>query len=236
MAQADFNENTFARLINIAGRQRMLSQRVGFLSVVLNARQTDGPSDRLTTSDHHLDMLKAAADDFETGFKILCEGDKDLGLPHWECAEVAAILNGRDGIEGHAVINRFVSETRHTIATLEAGKTRRQKELEDFSTFVLTDTLAVLQKIVGALEADFQAATATRDEQRTLEIDRVRTAVEDIQRASKISRMIALNAKISATRAGSHGSEFRALTDEIKKISDDITQSSEDIIRFLNIA
>lgn len=64
----------------------------------------------------------------------------------------------------------------------------------------------------------------------------MRSAVEEIQRASKFSRLIVLNAKISANWAGQHGKEFRALTDEIKQISDDITESSDDIIRFLAFA
>ncbi|WP_420411309.1 type IV pili methyl-accepting chemotaxis transducer N-terminal domain-containing protein [Roseibium sp.] len=236
MTQPELNENTFARLINIAGRQRMLSQRVGFLSVVLNSAQKQTEDQELRQSDSRLEMLKIAAADFERGFAILRQGDPAQDLPFWDSDGIRAILAGTGSQKGLRTISHFMTETRHTISVLESGKTRPDQELEAFSTFVLTDVLGVLQQIVTALEHDFQIETAKRQKQRDQEIDRVRAAVEEIQRASKFSRLIALNAKISANRAGQHGSEFRALTDEIKQISDDITESSDDIIRFLAFA
>ncbi len=72
-----------------------------------------------------------------------------------------------------------------------------------------------------------------RRDKRQEEAKRVMTALQEIQRASKFSRMIALNAKISADKAGPYGKEFGALTEELKNISSAITSSSEDILKHL---
>lgn len=233
MMMPEFSESTFAKLITIAGRQRMLSQRIGFLAVVLNNAlfRDDGdlPAAQLT-------MLKKAAADFDKGYDILLNGDPDLDLPKWDSTAVGEVLNAPGNSNGRAVIDRFQIETRSVIEALETGTPRLEAETSAFSEFVLTDVLAILQRIVTALEADFETEMAGRRERRNSEIDRVAAAIREIQRASRFSRMIALNAKISANRAGPHGREFSALTDEIKRISGDITESSEDIIRYLEIA
>jgi|GEM_PF-7063636 len=232
MADKDFSESSFARLINIAGRQRMLSQRVGFLTAVLSAaclrQQPPDPA--------QLDMLRTAAAEFRRGYAVLLSGDPDDGLPRWSSATVDAVLGGSGTNTGSAIIERFMSETDAAITRLEDGRSRTEAERAAFSLFVLTDVLRVLQAIVSALESDFEQEMTTRRKRRLEELDRVTAAIQEIQRASKFSRMIALNAKISANRAGPHGGEFRALTDEIKQISDNITESSDDILRFLEIA
>lgn len=233
MAAPDFSESTFAKLITIAGRQRMLSQRIGFLAVVLNnALVRDGGE----LPSVQLDMLKKAAAEFDKGYDILRNGDPDLDLPKWESTAVGNVLDAPGTAGGRMVIDRFQLETRSVTDALETGEPRSEAETAAFSEFVLTDVLTILQRIVTALETDFEAEMAARQQRRNSEIDRVAAAIREIQRASRFSRMIALNAKISANRAGPHGREFSALTDEIKKISGDITESSEDIIRYLEIA
>lgn len=232
MADKDFSESSFARLINIAGRQRMLSQRVGFLSAVLSTA-----CQRSQTPDPvQLDMLRTAAADFRRGYAVLLHGAPDDGLPHWSSETVDAVLGGQSATAGGKIVDRFMAETEATIDLLSVGRSRSEAELSRFSLFVLTDVLRVLQAIVSALESDFEQEMTKRKNRRLEELGRVTAAIHEIQRASKFSRMIALNAKISANRAGPHGGEFRALTDEIKQISDDITESSDDILRFLEIA
>lgn len=232
MADKDFSESSFARLINIAGRQRMLSQRVGFLSTVL----TTACLRSQTPDPEQLDMLRKAAADFRHGYQVLLNGDPDDGLPRWSSETVEAVLGCRNATAGRTILERFMTDTDAAISLLSNGQSFSEAELSRFSVFVLTDVLQVLQAIVAALEEDFGREVAVRRERRMQEIDRVTAAVQEIQRASKFSKLIALNAKISANRAGPHGGEFRALTDEIKKISDDITESSGDILRYLEIA
>ncbi len=210
----------------------MLSQRIGFLSAVLNTASNR----RETLPGKFVNMLKSAASDFAVGYQILQAGDAENNLPHWEPPEVQAILSGDDGKSGRNIIERFLVETKAILESIETDSPQPEKDAADFSEFVLTEVLGVLQQIVTALEQAFEAEMIQRQERRDHETVRVMAAIQDIQKASKFSRMIALNAKISANRAGPHGMEFGALTDEIKQISVDITKSSEEIMKYLEPA
>lgn len=247
MTMADISEKTFARLINIAGRQRMLSQRIGFLLLDLNAKTANGqdcPASLWT-------MLETALSDFSHGYAILMRGDEAQALPALQSTRIDAVLQQRltsddtsdsgsgyttRNITGHDVIERFLARTSEIIDTLKRGSACDDAELGSYSTFVLGPVLQTLQSIVIALEEDFDDEMQLRGEQRQSDTEKVMSALGEIQKASKFSRMIALNAKISANRAGPLGQEFGALTEEIKKISNDITNSSQDILHHLNRA
>ncbi len=236
MANSTISEDSFAKLISIAGRQRMLSQRVGFLFVTLNGYCEKG----CALPAAHLAMLQAAIQDFTHGYAILRRGDPDQGLPVLQSDRVEQVLCGKaggddcNGETGQQVIDRFLKETREGISDLEDGLPQPSDRANRYSAYVLGPLLQVLQAIVTALETDFEDEMKVRRERRAADVDRVMRALQEIQKASKFSRMVALNAKISADRAGPHGQEFGALTEEIKKISNNITESSQDIIKHLD--
>ncbi|WP_346911763.1 type IV pili methyl-accepting chemotaxis transducer N-terminal domain-containing protein [uncultured Roseibium sp.] len=235
MTMSEVNESTFGRLINISARQRMLSQRIGFLFMTISTalHKTEEPPENL------LALLRTAADDFVEGYRILQQGKPEDGLPHLNTLRIRNILgqsvpHGKDGSSGRAVIERFLGEVSNGIEHLSQGKPMSDDQADWFSRFILIDLLAVLQSIVAAIETDFSEEMDRRRELRNADAARVMQALQDIQKASKFSRMIALNAKISADRAGPHGREFGALTDEIKQIANDITDSSQDILKHLS--
>lgn len=234
--EADISENIFARLINIAGRQRMLSQRIGFIISMLHNTSEPGHD----IGDDLSALLKNAVNDFTLGYAILLQGDRDQGLPHFASARVANVLDGRgdangsEASSGRATIDRFLLETGAALVDVTNGRRRGGQQMSDYSAFVLGPVLQTLQKIVEALEADFEDEMLARRTRRSADVELVMMAAGEIQKASKFSRMIALNAKISANRAGPHGLEFGALTEEIKKISNNITESSQEIMRHLD--
>lgn len=234
MTMSEVNESAFGRLINISARQRMLSQRIGFLFLTISTalNTTEAPPEDL------LALLRTAADDFVEGYHILQHGKLEDGLPHLDTERIRNILEGsapygQYGATGRAVIGRFLGEVSSGIEHLTRGEPMSEDQSAWFSKFILIDLLAVLQSIVAAIETDFSEEMDRRRESRNADVARVMQALLEIQKASKFSRMIALNAKISADRAGPHGREFGALTDEIKQIANDITDSSQDILKHL---
>ena len=230
MTNSDVSESAFGRLINIFARQRMLSQRIGFLFLTVDTalkKNPEPPADLLA-------MLKTAAGDFVEGYRILQQGKPEEDLPRLQSARIEKILAGTGETSGQAVIERFLSEVATGIERLSRGEPLEEDHIAWLSAFILSDVLTVLHNIVAAVETDFSDEMDRRRARRNEDVAKVLQALQEIQKASKFSRMIALNAKISADRAGPHGREFGALTDEIKQISNDITASSQDILKHLD--
>ncbi|WP_428643159.1 type IV pili methyl-accepting chemotaxis transducer N-terminal domain-containing protein [Roseibium sp.] len=225
----DLSEDAYGKLINIAGRQRMLSQRIGFLFLAMSGHIESGaPVPGLLWN-----MLEKALEDFDSGYRLLLNGDDTAGLPKLVSTRINKVLDAGDRTSGRAVIDRFLSEAHDHMQALSEDSAPDRAVFDRFSEFVLLDLLQTLQAIVAALEEDFAEEMQRRRDKRQEEAKRVMTALQEIQRASKFSRMIALNAKISADKAGPYGKEFGALTEELKNISSAITSSSEDILKHL---
>jgi hypothetical protein len=231
MTTSEVSESAYGRLINISARQRMLSQRIGFLFLTINTSLRNGAA----APDDLLDLLKTALSDFVEGYDVLRKGKPEDDLPFLNSARIRAILEGNGRTHGQDVIERFLSEVSEGVNGFARGEPMDEEKSAWFSGFVLRDLLAVLQSIVAAIETDFDEEMERRQKRRSEDVAKVMAALQEIQRASKFSRMIALNAKISANRAGPYGQEFGALTEQIKQISSDITESSEDILKHLEV-
>lgn len=77
------------RKINIAGRQRMLSQRMAMAAFTARAE---------VAPDDHLDILTAAYSAFDAAQRGLREGSSDLGLPRESDPETLAALDAVDAL------------------------------------------------------------------------------------------------------------------------------------------
>jgi len=223
------SEDIYGKLINIAGRQRMLSQRIGFLFLTLYGRIDSGQP----VSPAQWEMLEKALADFRKGYDLLRAGDADAGLPKLDSERIRKVLETGGERSGLAIVERFLAEAQQHLQDLGENRLPDRPVFDAFSAFVLVDVLQMLQAIVEALETDFSDEMQRRRDQRREDANRVMGALQEIQRASKFSRMIALNAKISADRAGPYGKEFGALTEELKNIATSITDSSEDILKHM---
>ncbi|MEP3430415.1 MAG: type IV pili methyl-accepting chemotaxis transducer N-terminal domain-containing protein [Roseibium sp.] len=221
----DLNEDDYGKLINITGRQRMLSQRIGFLFLTFSSHLGDDqeiPTELWT-------MQKTALTDFQNGVEILLKGDPEAGIPKLDSQRIRHVLDNG----GTANISRFLRDSGAMLTQLSESEIPDQGIFGAFVDFVLTDLLQTLQGLVVALEEDFACEMQKRRTQREEDTQQVKDALKEIQKASKFSRMIALNAKISADRAGPYGKEFGALTEELKMVSSSITDSSENILKHL---
>ena len=222
-------EEAFGAHINIAGRQRMLSQRVGLLLLGLMAQKSD-------TGNFPIGMIsqmEEALREFDQGHSILLNGSAEQGIPAVSSSGAKALLAGRHGMRVDPIA-RFRKETAQFVAWIQRGEELSTGKCLSLTDFILGDLLDFLQKVVKTLQADFGELMERTRAAATQNMQRVNQAVREIQEAAHYSRMIALNAKISAERAGEFGREFGALTNEIKDISERITSSSKDILKFVS--
>lgn len=222
-------EEAYGALINIAGRQRMLSQRVGLLLLGLATQSTDSSA----FQSGMIAQLEAALREFDQGHEILLNGAVDQGIPRVSSPEAMKLLSEHRGVNA-GPIARFRNETSQFLTRIQRGEPLSAEQCMSLTDFILGDLLAFLQKIVKALQQDFNAFMDNARQAGARNMQRVNQAVREIQEAAHFSRMIALNAKISAERAGEFGREFGALTNEIKDISERITSSSKDILELVS--
>lgn len=208
-------------LINVAGRQRMLSHRaVMFLS--LSRMAPSGSRDSLIASSMQ------ALDGFEAGTRLLIMGDPESGVPALFSKRVQALLSDirqEAGISGRAVLDRFVSRGRACVDRMRGGHEGMEGEILALSGLVAGDLLALLNNIVAAFEADLADGLA-EERDRAAEIHRTLTAtLEDVEQLGQRINLIAFNALIEAARAGEAGKAFSIIAQEIKILG---TQAREE--------
>ncbi|MDC7675432.1 type IV pili methyl-accepting chemotaxis transducer N-terminal domain-containing protein [Asticcacaulis machinosus] len=219
-------------LINLAGRQRMLSQRIGLL-LMLRASQSATPELAFET-DRTLD---AAITTFEASYALICDGRTDVSQPVTPLPHLKALLasNCRNHPQKtvHQRFSDFIATARRWAEDLHSGREINPLHLGFFVSDItgpilerIADTLTAIEADIADIEAG-QAADAAKDRARVMK------AAEQIATAANVARMISFNARISAARAGEFGREFTALTNEIKAISDDIQAASKDIVAYM---
>ncbi|WP_310618372.1 hypothetical protein [Flexibacterium corallicola] len=223
------DDRELTSLLGTMGRQRMLSQRIGLLllNYLLKTSSKADPETDLLTS------LDKALQDFQEAHELLLHGDKSRNLPAMVVGRVKETLYGkRCSIQ---VIDEFMQQTRDILEILRKDEVPEPQELEHFTSFILSEVLEELQAVVIALEKEIQDFMGQNQHEAQKEKEKLAHAISKIQKASNYSRMVALNARISAHRAGKYGSEFGKLTEEMKGISDSITENSAHILQHLQV-
>jgi len=209
-------------LINLSGRQRMLSHRV---VMFLALAQLGSPR---SARDAPLASAKAALTEFSDARRILVEGDDKAGLPPARGRANAllhdaigrnAVGDGDPSLTGLDLLDRFVGQSESCIERFRRSDESVEGELLALSRLVADDLLALLNRLVAAFEADLAEAEAT-EAAATQEIRRfVSATLEDMERLGMKMHMVAVNAVIEAARAGETGRAFAIVANDIKALS-----------------
>jgi hypothetical protein len=199
----------WSTLINLAGRQRMLSQRIVLMAVL---HDRDDRSARAAARE--------ALEQFRRAHAQLAVGGE--GLPPPPPAVREALHGGghwgADGLE--AAVQSFIALAEQALHTEPA---RAQAALV---TLVVraTPMLVALNRLTQIYESLSHQSAATQ-QQRQGEL------IRRIESIAREARIVSMNARIAAARAGDAGREFGVVASRLVEISAQIEATSREALR-----
>ncbi|MEX3959220.1 type IV pili methyl-accepting chemotaxis transducer N-terminal domain-containing protein [Trinickia sp. EG282A] len=201
-------------LINVAGRQRMLSQRI--VLHVLLAGQGDASA---------LAIARESVATFAGAHTDLVDGN--ARLPGAFSEALRSLYFGTHKADER--IRRFIGDAGAAIESIAAGDAAAGSQSPSGNRHRAVDTL--IAQATPLLELLQQITLAYQNEMRGVEQTASKRNAELAERLSHISmqaNIVAINARISAGRAGPYGREFAVVTSllaEIVKEMDGMIQS-----------
>lgn len=201
---ADVSVETIGELINLSGRQRMLSQRI-VLQMVL-AAQGD------TTA---LEIARTCLASFASAHTDLVEGN--TRLPGAFSEALRQLYFGKP--RGDARIREFIASVKIAVDTLSVVTAQRNASL-DALVAQATPMLELLQTITQAYQEEMHVCEVALRKRQT-------EIAEHLGRISMQANIVAMNARVSAARAGPYGKEFSVITTVLA----DIIQEMDQLIR-----
>ena len=199
----------WSTLINLAGRQRMLSQRI-VLMALLGDR---GDATARSAAQEALQQFTAAHARLSRG------GD---GLPCPPPAVQQALAGARpDGSDGaDAAVRRYIALAEQSLRTDVALARPALGQLVEQAT----PMLVLLNKLTQVYEALAREAVRLNQQRQASLIGR-------IERIASEARVISLNARIVAARAGETGREFGVVASRLVEVSAEIEALSREAMR-----
>lgn len=198
--------NESISVVNLAARQRMLSQRMVLQTV-------------LASSGSNLHLLAA-----QKTFQLFCDSHvKLLATPSNLDALSAQLV--RDTYQGPRgvgpLIEDFMQQMRATLHSIERGGS-------------FTDSLNKLVTRTDPVLEALNTATTTFDNiakgKASLLMKELTGIVSDIQTVAREAKVVSFNAQVMAARAGQHGREFAVVANVLSGITADIDGMSRKAI------
>lgn len=190
----------WTQLVNQAGRQRMLSQRI-ILHAVLAAQ-----GDAAATG-----VARDALALFLRSHDMLSRGHPELPMP--ADPRLADAFHGPQGAD--RAIRDFVALATQALQPAARGADAAAAIARLAAQ--ATPVLGVLQRLTQLYEAlALEAAQAQRRQTAGL--------IERIQRVAREARIVSFNARVGAARAGDAGREFAAVAQILARITEEVEQ------------
>jgi len=204
--QAEVSAETIGTLINLSGRQRMLSQRI-VLQMLLASQ---GVRTARETARTCLSTFESAHSDLVTDNKQ---------LPGAFSVALQQLYFGHSRAD--ARIREFIAQARTAIDAPPADTAGRASSLDALVTQA-TPILELLQAVTQAYQEEMHSCEiAVRKRQADL--------VDRLSSISMQANIVAMNARVSAARAGEYGREFSVIT----QVLADIIKEMDQLVRHL---
>ncbi|RUP34310.1 MAG: methyl-accepting chemotaxis protein [Curvibacter sp.] len=186
-------------LVNMAARQRMLSQRM-ILQTVLAAQ---GQAGQLMAARKSLDLFTSSQQHLrETGRSLPAEQSQ-------------IILRAYEGVDGVGqIIDTFIEQLRTTLNQIE----RQDRRMGDTLASLVDSTDRVLDALNRATTA-FDQVTAAQSQAMMRELTGIVASIQTVAREAKV---VSFNAQVMAARAGQHGREFAVVANVLSGITAEI--------------
>lgn len=194
----------WSSLVNLAGRQRMLSQRIVLMALLADR----GDASARSTAQDALRQFNAAH------LRLLRGGD---GLPPPPPA-VLQLLSGPEGIDG--AVRDFATLAERALRTDVALARPALSQLVERATPVL----ALLNRLTQQYETLARDAAHQAQQRQAALIGR-------IERIASEARLVSMNARIVAARAGDWGREFGVVAARLVEVSAEIEALSREAMR-----
>jgi len=186
-------------LVNLAARQRMLSQRM-VLQTVLAARG----------SDLHLKAARSTLALFADSQARLVETPRHLDAVSADI--IRRVYQGPSGVR--ATIDQFAQQVETAL-----GQTERQSpRVEEALARLVESTDSVLDALNTATTA-FDQVSKAQSETLMKELAGIVASIQTVAREAKV---VSFNAQVMAARAGQHGREFAVVANVLSGITNEI--------------
>lgn len=196
---------TWSSLINLAGRQRMLSQRIALMAPLADR----GDRQAHAAAADALQQFSSAHDRLSRG------GD---GLPAPPTAALRAAFTGPQGVDG--AVRRFITLGRELLGAAEG----QGREALTRLVAQATPLLVQLNQLTQAYEAQARACAQQAQARRA-------ALIGSIERVAGEARIVAMNARVAAARAGDGGREFGVVAARLVEVSTQIEALSHAAMR-----
>ena len=208
-AGKEVSPDVVSRLINLAGRQRMLSQRLVLFAMLAKEQRANA----LSTARDTWKLMRDSHQLLVTG------GD---GLPGIFSTQLEDVFHGQHA--AHNKVQSFISLADRVLLAL--GSSVQRDADKDLSSLVdaATEILAILNIVTQSYERE------ARDLAQVLKEQRVRL-IEDIQAVSREAKVVAFNAQVAAHRAGQAGREFAVVAARMSSITDEVDALAREALR-----
>lgn len=191
-------------VVNLAARQRMLSQRM-ILQTLLAA-------------EGRADMLAAA----KQSFQLFCDSHAALlqtaqGMEDEQAQLIRRTYTGPQGVG--PVIDRFMQQMRTALDHASRASPMLPRSVDE----LVASTDSVLAALNTATTAFDQIARQKEDKL----MKELATIVADIQSVAREAKVITFNAQVIAARAGEHGRGFAVVANVLSGITSEIDRQSK---------
>ena len=186
-------------LVNLAARQRMLSQRM-VLQTVLAARG----------SDLHLKAARSSLALFTDSQARLVDTPRHMDAKSAE--PIRKVYQGPAGVG--ATIDRFTQLVGTALDLAE----RQSPRVEDALARLVESTDGVLEALNTATTA-FDQVSKAQSETLMKELAGIVASIQTVAREAKV---VSFNAQVMAARAGQHGREFAVVANVLSGITNEI--------------